>query len=206
MAVKHLTRTQKKHKQCPTNINSAHKKLIPKYAKSNNKVLCQQQRILKQNFRNTSKRLELPTVHRVWRKTIVRIKPKPRNLVPRLFRVDRLTGLPLDYERTVSRIMHYVNPHIFDDPSPEEQMERLLTRALGGIIDNCSNRCPYYLRNQMRTFLRSQGSKSTRRTEGTDNEDLSQFYCACKRGPIILEQAPTYRSKFNYNSLKINTK
>ncbi|KAL7742454.1 hypothetical protein ACLKA6_019084 [Drosophila palustris] len=147
-------------------------------------------------------------IQRVWRKTIVLTKTKPKCKLPKLFRADRLTGLPVDYERTVSRIMHYVNPHLSSSPSPDQLMEQLLTRTLVSYVGNwkCSNRSPQFLKHHMRSILRDQAPQSLQENIRNDR-DLGQFHCACKRKPVPAETLiPTYKSKFNYNNLKIKSK
>lgn len=82
----------------------------------------------------------LPPSQRVWRRTAVRTKPKPKVKLPRLFRLDRLTGLPVDYEKTVERVMHYVNPHLGHRPNPEQALEEMLTNMFAEAVrQGCRN-------------------------------------------------------------------
>ncbi|EDW11016.2 uncharacterized protein LOC6575565 [Drosophila mojavensis] len=194
---------QRKQRPMSGSINSAPKP-------NNAKVLRQQQRILKQNYRNSGNGQFRRVEHRVWRKTIVVTKPKPKDRVPRLFRADRLTGLPLDYERTVSRIMSYVNPQHSRTPSPEKALENLFSQQLAGIFELCSrnNQCPRAMKNQIRLMLKSYGTKTPQCSGEADNRNLCEFHSACTRGPTPrpeFQAPPTYKSKFNYNTLRIHT-
>ncbi|KAM8718188.1 hypothetical protein ACLKA7_004834 [Drosophila subpalustris] len=192
-------------------IELAYDVLFPKQKKSNTRKRNQQR--LRNKNTNTKTNTNTNTIttnrcHRVWRKTIVLTKTKPKCKLPKLFRADRLTGLPVDYERTVSRIMHYVNPHLSSSPSPDQLMEQLLTRTLVSYVGNwkCGNRSPQFLKHHMRSILRDQAPQSLQENIRND-QDLGRFHCACKRKPVPAETLiPTYKSKFNYNNLKIKSK
>ncbi|XP_037710665.1 uncharacterized protein LOC119547741 [Drosophila subpulchrella] len=173
----------------------------------------QQQRFLKTRFR-ANKPISKPSVppnQRIWRKTVVQTKPKIQKRIPKLFRMDQHTGLPVDYERTVQRVMHYVNPHLASRPSAEQVLEELLAKMLAEIVrhgghqntqlrsllgDHCNCR--------RRDMVRSKSEQSRREA----NESLDQFHSACKRGPCRLPSpklGPTYMSKFNFNQLRIKS-
>ncbi|KAH8360972.1 hypothetical protein KR093_002279, partial [Drosophila rubida] len=141
----------------------------------------------------------------IWRRTIVLMKTKPKAKLPRIFRADRTTGLPLDYERTVSKIMHYVNPQASKSPSPDQLMEELLTQTLAGYLVG-SNCCNGSFEEHMRMILQNQRTYGMRKDPRND-EALVDFHCACKRKPPPpCNLVPTYESKFNYNNLKIKSK
>ncbi|EDW04281.1 GH10065 [Drosophila grimshawi] len=177
----------------------------PKNGNGHRTLICNngQRTLKKQQFSNTVKRCkQLPINQRVWRKIIV--LPKAKIPLPRLFCTDRKTGLPVGYERRVSRIMHYVNPQLSKSPCTEHLMEKLLAGTLTDFLESCccTSSCPQYLNNQLRSILK--GSKFSQQDECIYRDELSQFHCACKRGSVIPEPpSPTYKSKFNYNSLMI---
>lgn len=152
-----------------------------------------------------TKRLVKPPSPKLWRKTIVLIKPKPKKVVPRLFRVDRSTGLPVDYERTVSRIMRQVNPQLVNAPSSDTKMSKMLARTIVEILGKPKNRCPSDIRQQVEMILKHHVTKPTKEKIQHDKE-LKHFHCACKRRSTINdEQIPTYNSRFNYNRLRIKS-
>lgn len=163
MAISNAIRNQKKQIICPA----------PKTM--NSKVRRQPQCDLKQNSPGSTK-----GPLRVWRKTIVVTKPKVKPRVPRLFRADRNTGLPLDYERTVSRIMRYVNPQHSQSPSPEKILEDHITRQLVEIFElcNCNNNFPCLLAKHRLSKSYACGPKSPKNCVYTDNMKLSEFHCA----------------------------
>lgn len=173
----------------------------------------------------------VPPEQRVWRKTIVRSKPKKKEVkLPRLFRADRRTGLPVDYERTVEHVMHYVNPHIGSKRkrTPEEELEEVMTNMFVELIQQGgAHQDPCQITQRLRSMLQSgqynaRGSgqwhgncncllgkctKSPRSDGRRQNADLSDFYSACKRGPppTISPLGPTRQSRFNYNQLKLRS-
>lgn len=152
----------------------------------------------------TKRQVKAP-IPKMWRKTIVLIKPKPKKVVPKLFRVDRSTGLPVDYERTVSRIMRYVNPQLDKSPSSETKVAKMLARTIVDIMGKSKNRCPADFRQQVEMILKHHVTKPSKDKVQQDL-DLQEFHCACKRRPIInYDQIPTYNSRFNYNRLKIKS-
>ncbi|XP_034473596.1 uncharacterized protein LOC117781001 [Drosophila innubila] len=209
MKFKKLKRS-KKNLESPAKIELAYNVLYPKKNKPHIKKIYprSQQQCPQRQPRSTICRQPQASSQRVWRKTIVFTKTKPKMKLPRLFRADRLTGLPVDYERTVSKIMHYVNPHLSSSPSPDQLMEELLTRTLVGYVGNwnCSNQSPQFLKHHMRIILRNQVPQSIE-NDFRNDADLCQFHCACKRKPVPPEALiPTYKSKFNYNNLKIKSK
>ncbi|KAH8279611.1 hypothetical protein KR018_007881, partial [Drosophila ironensis] len=184
-----------------------------------------QQSHLKRQFRAAKtgpKRKAVPMEHRVWRRTTVRLKPKPVTKMPRLFRVDRRTGLPLDYERTVERVMSYVNPHIIYRPSAEEMLEESLAKMFAELMRQGNRNQSGRL--QLQTLLKDcrgchcpmgqfldKAEKSfqadpTERNRQETNDTLKHFHSACKRGPRnIRSVGPTYKSKFNFNQLRITS-
>ncbi|XP_022230359.2 uncharacterized protein LOC111079473 [Drosophila obscura] len=99
----------------------------------------------------------VPPKQRVWRKTIVRNKPKKKEVkLPRLFRADRRTGLPVDYERTVEHVMHYVNPYIGSrrKRTPEEELEEVMTRMFVELIQQGgAHQDPCHIAQQLRSML-----------------------------------------------------
>ncbi|XP_017105392.1 uncharacterized protein [Drosophila bipectinata] len=199
-------------------------KLAPKVPKTDP----QQQRHLKNRFRRAPipgrnksfvAQSSVPPSQRVWRRTAVRTKPKPKVKLPRLFRLDHLTGLPVDYEKTVERVMHYVNPHLGNRPNAEQMLEELLTSMFAEVMrQGCRDRLgSHQLRAMLKNSkgcscpmgqylnkcdLNSQSEKDRRET----NESLQHFHSACKRGPRQPQSSrPTYTSKFNFNQLKIKS-
>ncbi|EDV30759.1 uncharacterized protein Dana_GF15017 [Drosophila ananassae] len=193
-----------------------------------------QQRHLKRRFmtaprrghnKNLAAQSPLPPSQRVWRRTAVRTKPKPKVKLPRLFRLDRLTGLPVDYEKTVERVMHYVNPHLDHRPNPEQMLEDMLTNMFAEAVrQGCRNHPQVFSHlgaHQLRALLKdskgctcpmgkylnksdmnAQSEKDRRET----NESLQHFHSACKRGPRSPHSTrPTYTSKFNFNQLRIKS-
>ncbi|EDW39927.1 GL14000 [Drosophila persimilis] len=121
---------KKKAKTAPVS-----KKKSQKVSKSSSKQQSQLKTLFRaSNFKTTpqsnpvKRRAPVPPNQRVWRKTIVRTKPKKEAKLPRLFRADRRTGLPLDYERTVEHVMNYVNPYIGSRRrrTPEEELEEVM--------------------------------------------------------------------------------
>ncbi|SPP79096.1 uncharacterized protein LOC117581908 [Drosophila guanche] len=177
--------------------------------------------------------VQAQTQSQVWRRTIVRSKPKQKVQLPRLFRTDRRTGLPVDYERTVEQVMHYVNPYIHSQAkrTPEQELEELMTNMFvelmqqGGAQElrsmlqkGCKGRgsCDWQMGGQCERQMGGQcdwqmGRKfpmNPRNDGRQENSDLSAFYNACKRGPQRTPStlaAPTRRSRFNYNQLKIRS-
>ncbi|KAH8409563.1 hypothetical protein KR222_008528 [Zaprionus bogoriensis] len=163
-----------------------------------------QQRHLQQLFKYSGKRQAQPPAQRVWRKTVVLDKPKPKVKVPRLFRTDRFTGLPVDYERNVARIMSYVNPQLSQSPSPETIMADILARTLAGLIGG-RNRSSNDIKRQMLMILQGHSIQPSPEDLRYD-EELNHFHCVCKRKPVPSpSQFPTASSKFNYNGLKIKS-
>ncbi|XP_020799190.1 uncharacterized protein LOC110177018 [Drosophila serrata] len=175
-----------------------------------------------------------PQNQQVWRRTVLRNKPKPKpkDKLPRLFRMDDQTGLPVDYEQTVERVMHYVNPHLSCRPNTDLMMEELLTNMF---MDVVQQRCPYrkaqtpthmccqngratggmccrdhqtkhYLQSLLKTYPCCLDEPIKQSTQEA-NEDLSDFHSACKRGPrqISAKLGPTQASKFNFNQLRIRS-
>ncbi|XP_017075205.2 uncharacterized protein LOC108110617 [Drosophila eugracilis] len=176
----------------------------------------QQQRYLKTRFRKTkpvAKQSSVPPNQRIWRRTAVQTKPKVHKKLPKLFRMDRHTGLPVDYERTVQRVMHYVNPQLANRPSAEGVLENLLAKALveamrqsdGGMMQTTNMQSLFKGHCKChRTRLLPSVNDSKREA----NDSLSQFHSACKRGPCPSPKpklGPTYTSKFNFNQLKIKS-
>ncbi|KAH8244556.1 hypothetical protein KR038_000695 [Drosophila bunnanda] len=165
-----------------------------------------------------------PPSQQVWRRTVLRNKPKPKpkDKLPRLFRMDDQTGLPLDYEQTVERVMHYVNPHLTSRPNAELVMEELLTKMFMEVVHQ---RCPYRKVNMCcrdekaprdmccrhhQTSLKTHPCRLgqyIKQTKQEANEDLKDFHSACKRGPrhISPKLGPTQASKFNFNQLRIRS-
>ncbi|KAH8284470.1 hypothetical protein KR044_003326, partial [Drosophila immigrans] len=169
-----------------------------------------------------------PSSQPIWRKTILVNKPKPKTILPRIFRTDRKTGLPLDYERTVSKIMRYVNPQASKSHSPDQLMEELLSQTLVGYLEsyNRTNGCVF--KHHMHMILQNRGLNAIDKDVRND-ENLLEFHCAwlvthsfylqdskknitkiisySKRKPLPSANiVPTYQSKFNYNNLKIKSK
>ncbi|EDW87618.1 uncharacterized protein LOC6526804 [Drosophila yakuba] len=182
------------------------------------KTDARQQFYLKTQFKATrpcpKQQSTVPRSQRIWRRTVVQTKPKIKTRIPKLFRMDRHTGLPVDYERTVNQVMHYVNPHLHNPPSAEKVLEHLLTKMLTEVVRQgghcwqdttqlCSllkNSCQCHRSSQLRT------KEEKERREA--NESLSQFHSACKRGPCRVPRpklGPTYMSKFNFNQLRIKS-
>ncbi|XP_034666881.1 uncharacterized protein LOC117900581 [Drosophila subobscura] len=173
--------------------------------------------------------VQAQTQGQVWRRTIVRSKPKQEVQLPRLFRADRRTGLPVDYERTVEQVMHYVNPYIHSQAkrTPEQELEELMTNMFVELIQQggaqqlramlqkgCqgSGSCDWQrvgqFDRQMGGQCDHQLSKKFPMNARSENADLSDFYSACKRGPQRTASplaAPTRRSRFNYNQLKLRS-
>lgn len=149
-----------------------------------------------------------PPSSKVWRRTIVVIKPKAKKKLPRLFRVDDSTGLPVDYERTVARIMSYVNPQLNKAPSSDAKVAQMLARTVLDIMGKSKGhiRCPHDIKQQMQMIFKHHTVKESKEKLQHDS-DLNKFHCACKRkpSPISDEQIPTYNSRFNYNRLKIKS-
>lgn len=123
------------------NIKKMKKTTVKKVPKTDPK----QQRVLKSLFKARSGKKKSsgfrrpsarPPSQRVWRRTVVRPKPKPNpnDKLPKLFRMDQETGLPVDYERTVERVMHYVNPHLVQRPNAEQVLEELLTNMFVEVV------------------------------------------------------------------------
>ncbi|XP_062133490.1 uncharacterized protein LOC133843779 [Drosophila sulfurigaster albostrigata] len=162
----------------------------------------------KKSFKNSTKRQpqKCPSSQVIWRKTIVLTKVKHKANLPRIFTPDRITGLPLDYERTVSKIMHYVNPQASNSSSPDQLIEEFLTQTLVGYLKNYTCCDQSSLKKHMRMILQIQGPNVAQSYHRND-EELFEFHCACKRKPIPpVNIVPTYGSKFNYNNLKIKSK
>ncbi|KAI8035363.1 uncharacterized protein LOC128253517 [Drosophila gunungcola] len=167
----------------------------------------QQQRFLKTCFKKKS---SVPQNQKVWRRTVVQTKPKKKFKIPKLFRIDRVTGLPVDYEMTVHRVMHYVNPHLSNQQSAEEVLEELLTKMFAkGMIQCCQvhqqvNKLHSLLKNNCKCQQISKIDKDSREA----NENLSNFHSACKLGPrriLSPKLGPTYMSRFNFNQLRIKS-
>jgi len=173
MAFKKLKRSSKEPMTSPPKIELAYKVLYQKKNKSNIKKTNQRQPKSLVNIQQKAPN------NRIWRKTIVFAKTKPKIKLPRLFRADSLTGLPLDYERTVLKIMHYVNPHLSSSPSPDQLMEELLTRTLVGYVENWSrtNQSPQSLKDHLHMILRNKGTQSAKKDIHND-ENLCKFHCA----------------------------
>ncbi|KAH8283111.1 hypothetical protein KR054_012272 [Drosophila jambulina] len=150
----------------------------------------------------------------VWRRTVYRNKPKPKpkDKVPRLFRMDDQTGLPVDYERTVERVMHYVNPHLASRPNADLVMEDLLAKMFMDVMRNgCPNpkipahmccrdgRAPggmccrdHQTKRYLQTLLKAHPCRLGQfpshepvkhQSKQEANVDLTDFHSACKRGP-----------------------
>ncbi|XP_016956579.1 uncharacterized protein LOC108029039 [Drosophila biarmipes] len=175
----------------------------------------QQQRFLKTRFKANKpikKQSSVPPSQRIWRRTAVQTKPKLTKRIPKLFRMDRHTGLPVDYERTVQRVMHYVNPHLANRPRTEQVLEELLAKLLAEVVRQGG----HHQNTQLRSLLKDHcncrrkdmvRSKSEQRRREA-NESLDQFHSACKRGPFRLASpklGPTCISKFNFNQLRIKS-
>ncbi|XP_017046098.1 uncharacterized protein LOC108091417 [Drosophila ficusphila] len=172
-----------------------------------------QQRFLKTRFkasRRVSKQFSVPPNLRVWRRTAVQTKLKPKTNLPKLFRLDRLTGLPVDYEQTVQQVMHYVNPRLVSKPNAEQVMEELLTKMF---VEVARQDCRKRMRaDQLKSFLKQKYSSrqmdELEQTRREANESLSHFHSACKQGPRRepgSKLVPTYMSKFNFNQLRIKS-
>lgn len=156
-----------------------------------------------------------PPSSKMWRRTIIVIKPKKKKKLPRLFRVDNSTGLPVDYERTVARIMSYVNPQLNKAPSSDAKVAQMLARTVLDIMGKSKGhirypqghiRCPHDIKQQMQMIFKHHSVKESKEKLQHDS-DLNKFHCACKRKPTPIsdEQIPTYNSRFNYNRLKIKS-
>ncbi|KAH8352156.1 hypothetical protein KR084_002321 [Drosophila pseudotakahashii] len=198
----------------PVRVKSLAKKKSS--AKKKPKTDPQQQRFLKNRFqakRPISKQSSVTPSQRIWRRTMVQTKPKLKSRIPKLFRMDRHTGLPVDYERTVHRVMHYVNPHLADRPNPEQLLEQLLAKMLAEVLRQGGH---HHANTQLRSLLHDHCNchrtntifRKDERNQSEANESLSQFHSACKRGPCRLPRTklgPTYMSKFNFNKLKIKS-
>ncbi|XP_017015073.2 uncharacterized protein [Drosophila takahashii] len=177
----------------------------------------QQQRFLKTRFQSAnrpiSKQSSVPPSQRIWRRTVVQKKPKQKTRIPKLFRMDRHTGLPVDYERTVHQVMHYVNPHLASRPNPEQVLEHLLAKMLAEILrqgghQNANSQLRSLLHDHCNCHRTNTISSKEAQSQREANESLSQFHSACKRGPCRLPRpklGPTYMSKFNFNQLKIKS-
>eukprot|EP00099_Drosophila_melanogaster_P017859 NP_608820.1 uncharacterized protein Dmel_CG15425 [Drosophila melanogaster] len=177
----------------------------------------QQQFYLKNRFNATRPRPKQSTVppsQRIWRRTVVQTKPKIKTKIPRLFRMDRNTGLPVDYERTVNQVMQYVNPNLRNPPSAEKVLEELLTKMLTEVVRQGGRCCREHsqlrslLKNRCHCHRSSQFLSKAEKARFEANESLSQFHSACKRGPCRIPSTklgPTYMSKFNFNQLKIKS-
>ncbi|KAH8412144.1 hypothetical protein KR009_000098, partial [Drosophila setifemur] len=196
-------------------------------AKTMPKTDPKEQRLLKSQFKDRARNRKVtsaprrpstvPPCQRVWRRTIIRPKPKPKVRLPRLFRVDRMTGLPLDYERTVERVMHYVNPHLGQRLNNEQVMEELLTNMFAQMVrqDYRNLEVPQHVnRHLLRTMIREncpqrwsdEKEAQVARDRKEANDSLSHFHSVCKRGPRQSPRAgPTYSSKFNFNQLRIKS-
>ncbi|XP_016987960.1 uncharacterized protein LOC108050688 [Drosophila rhopaloa] len=176
----------------------------------------QQQRYLKTRFKTTrpNSKSSVPPNQRIWRRTVVQTKPKQKSKIPKIFRMDRVTGLPVDYERTVQRVMHYVNPHLNNPPSEEEVLEELLTKMFAQLIrrgyesrDQVTRLRSFFKDNckcQRISHLLSRSEQNMREA----NENLCNFHSACKRGPRQIlnpNLGPTYMSRFNFNQLRIKS-
>ncbi|KAH8237981.1 hypothetical protein KR032_010059 [Drosophila birchii] len=173
-----------------------------------------------------------PPSQQVWRRTVLRNKPKPKpkDKLPRLFRMDDQTGLPMDYEQTVERVMHYVNPHLASRPNAELLMEELLTNMFMELVQQrcASRKVPAHMccrdksapghmccrdhqtKRYLQTLLKTkacQSDEQIKQSKQKANEDLTDFHSACKRGPrhISPKLGPTKASKFNFNQLRIRS-
>ncbi|EDV57710.1 uncharacterized protein LOC6542414 [Drosophila erecta] len=176
-----------------------------------------QQFYLKTRFQATrpcQKQSSVPPSQRIWRRTVVQTKPKVRTRIPKLFRMDRHTGLPVDYERTVNQVMHYVNPHLHNPPSAELVLEQLLAKMLAEVVRQgghcCQDTTQLWSLLKNRSHCRSSSHFLTKaeKDKREANESLSQFHSACKRRPSPTHSpklGPTYMSKFNFNQLRIKS-
>ncbi|XP_026844626.1 uncharacterized protein LOC6595586 [Drosophila persimilis] len=233
MALKKNVKTRvmpkKKAKTAPVS-----KKKSQKVSKSSSKQQSQLKTLFRaSNFKTTpqsnpvKRRAPVPPNQRVWRKTIVRTKPKKEAKLPRLFRADRRTGLPLDYERTVEHVMNYVNPYIGSRRrrTPEEELEEVMANMFVQLVQHGpDHQDPCEITQKLCSMLQNarkdkghcngkcdcQMWKCTNngRNEGLkQNAALSDFYSACKRGPARTGSplGPTRKSRFNYNQLKIKS-
>ncbi|KAH8333800.1 hypothetical protein KR059_003440 [Drosophila kikkawai] len=214
------------------------------FPKKVNKIEPQKQSVLKNLFvsqrsgnqkRSPASRRSPPS-QQVWRRTVYRNKPKakPKDKLPRLFRLDDQTGLPVDYEQTVERVMHYVNPHLASRPNTEQVMEELLTGMFMEVVrqsspdprccrDEKALGCMCCRDHQTKRYLQSllkahpcrwnqfsnkdESQEPLKQSKLKANKDLSDFHSACKRGPrpISFKLGPTQASKFNFNQLRIKS-
>ncbi|EDW77647.2 uncharacterized protein Dwil_GK24610 [Drosophila willistoni] len=150
-------------------------------------------------------------VHQSVHKTIVGHKVKMESTaleVPRLFRVDRLTGLPLDYEQTVDYVMHYVNPHLVHKRSPEQLLEEKLTQMFASLMEQqrgygCGM-SRSLIRHKLMSQLRSKGGSTLTLAKANreGNMELNEFHTACKRGPKA--QSETYINSRKSKGTKYN--
>ncbi|ALC38082.1 CG15425 [Drosophila busckii] len=167
-----------------------------------------QQNYLKHNY-ITVKQEAKPIMRRVWRRTVVQLKPKPKVRVPRLFRMDINTGLPLDYERNVSKIMSYVNPHFARPPNPDQVIEQMLTQALANIVGRGGDFAAENIRSEILKSMRQHTAMAKKPSANKQraNYELQQFHKACKRAPAAEQQdelpapAPSRKHKLMYKHL-----